>query len=86
MKCIDGVLFDVLANYPQYKKSIFALKGAESRWYHIKAGVPQDSILGPLMFLIYADDIVEGFECDIHMRTMSSWLQTTDSAASYGIF
>ena len=35
-------------------------------------------ILGPLMFLIYADDIVEGLENVIYifMLTMPSWLQT----------
>ena len=67
MKGIDGMLLDVLANYLQDRKIRVALEGAESRWYHIRAGVPQGSILGPLMFLIYADDIVEGLECDIHL-------------------
>ena len=79
MKGIDGMLLDVLAkpaNYLQERKIRVALEGAESRWYHIRAGVPLGSILGPLMFLIYADDIVEWLECDIHLYADDAVLVT----------
>ena len=67
VKGIDGGLLQLLSSYLHNRNIRVALSGAKSRWHVIKAGVPQGSILGPLLFLIYADDIEENLECDIHM-------------------
>ena len=59
---ISGKLLSIIADFLSNRKQLVVLNGKFSSWTNVEAGVPQGSILGPLFFLIYINDLSDNLK------------------------
>ena len=64
---VTGNILSWLTNYLTNRSQKVVIKGSSSDWRHIKSGVPQGSVLGPLCFLIYINDITENISSSMFL-------------------
>ena len=64
---INGDLLKLIESYLKNRSQRVVLNSSFSEFLDIISGVPQGSILGPLLFLIFLNDIVDNISCPISL-------------------
>ena len=62
---ISGQIFGLISSFLSNRQLRVVLDGKSSQEYPVNVGVPQGSILGPTLFLLYINDLPDDVICDI---------------------
>ena len=80
---ISGNLLNILEDFLKERKQRVVLNAQVSTWKNINTGVPQGSILGPLLCLIYINDLTEGLTTNVKLFTsLFSVVHDTQASAN----
>ena len=77
---VSGSLLKFFHSYLDGRKQRVVLNGNLSKWNAIQSGVPQGSVLGPLLFLIYINDLPDNLQSNVKLFADDSSLFTRVSS------
>ena len=63
---IQGKLLNLITSFLSNPQRV-VLNGKSSEWKYVSTGVPQGSVPGPLIFLVYISDLAEGLISDVRL-------------------
>ena len=60
--CVGGSVLSICTQFLSDRKERVMVHGAVSEWILIISGMPHESVLGPLLFILYTSEMFELFE------------------------
>ena len=79
---ISGHIFGLISSFLSNRRLRVVLDGKSSQEYPVNAGVPQGSILGPTLFLLYINDFPDDVICNIAIYADDTTLYSKCDQAS----
>ena len=79
---ISGQIFGLVSSFLSNRLLRVALDGKSSQEYLVNAGVPQGSIPGPTLFLLYINDLPDNAICNIAVYADDTTLYSKCDQAS----
>ena len=79
LECNDkgGYLLGIIKDFVHDRRQRVVLNEKSSNWSTVSAGVLQGSVLGPLFFLVYINDLPENVSCNVKQfadDTTQAWI------------
>ena len=86
---IDGKLLAFILNYLKDRQQRVVIDGKFSSWEPVRSGVPQGSVLGPIFFVLFINDIVNevspGTSVLLYADDMKIWRKVDTLADQYNL-
>ena len=79
---ISGQIFGLISYFHSNRRLLVVLDGKSSQEYPFNFGVPQGSILGPTLFLLYINDFLDSVICSIAICVDNTTLYSKCDQAS----
>ena len=79
---ISGQIFGLISSFLSNRQLRVVLDGKSSQEYQVNVGVPQGSILGPTLFLLYINDLPDDIVCNIAIYADDTTLYSKCDQAS----